>query len=190
MTVTAMRAVRLLAAATLTGCLAVACSGSPSTAATATPSSTPSPITPPPASSAGPTAPTSDWPTYYHDNARTGLASTLAPVGGTLKQAWRANLDGAVYGQPLVVGDMILAETESDTVYAMDQSSGRVRWRTNVGSPQPKAQLPCGDISPLGITGTMAYDQATGRVFAVAETPGGTHTLYGFDVTTGKAATR
>ncbi len=182
--VTKMRTVRLLTAVALTGGLVAACASS-------LPTSPPlSPIVPSPASSPSATAPTADWPTYHRDNARTGLAAGLAPVSGSLQRAWQTTLDGAVYGQPLAVGDMILAATENDTVYALDQGGGEVRWKTNVGTPQPKAQLPCGDISPLGITGTMAYDQPTGRVFAVAETPGGTHTLYGFDVVTGKVVVR
>src|SRR3954471_13631080 len=44
-----------------------------------------------------------DWTTYHHDNARSGVATGLAPLG-TLSHAWSATLDGAVYGQPLVVG--------------------------------------------------------------------------------------
>jgi hypothetical protein len=37
--------------------------------------------------------------------------------------------------------------------------------------------LPCGNIDPLGITGTPAYDPAHGVVYAVAETVGGHHIL-------------
>jgi hypothetical protein len=55
------------------------------------------------------------------------------------------------------------------------------------GTPQPSSQLPCGNISPLGITGTMAYDQATGRVFAVAETPRGAHTCTGSTCAPGRS---
>src|SRR6266496_3296277 len=69
----------------------------------------------------------SDWPTYHRDNARTGDAVDLAPLG-TLGVAWQATLDGAVYGQPLVVGGQILAATENDTVYALDPATGAVRW--------------------------------------------------------------
>src|SRR5436309_152986 len=54
-----------------------------------------------------------DWPTYHRDNARTGVAPGVPPVG-TLGTAWRAQLDGAVYGQPLVVGDTVFAATEHD----------------------------------------------------------------------------
>lgn len=175
--------------------LLAGCSGGGS-AAPVPPSPTPPPLTATsvPASSASsdsPAAggPAADWPTYHRDNARTGVAANLPPPSNP-HVAWRATLDGAVYGQPLVVGDMILAATENDSVYALDPATGKVRWRTHVGTPQPLSGLPCGNIDPLGITGTMAYDQPTGRVFAVAETTGGGHVLYGLDVRTGKVVVR
>lgn len=130
-----------------------------------------------------------DWPTYHRDNARTGFAADLAPVG-LPRVDWHATLDGAVYGQPLVVGGRILAATENDTVYALDPATGRITWSTHVGTPVPLANLPCGDIDPLGITGTMAFDPATSRVFAVAEGVGGTHTLVGLDLRTGAVTVR
>src|SRR5207249_10547451 len=104
---------------------------------------------------------------------------------GALSTAWKAQLDGAVYGQPLVVGDTVYAATEHDTVYALDAGTGTVRWSTHVGEPMPRSQLPCGNIDPLGITSTMVYDPATRLVFALAETAGAHHTLYGFDAATG-----
>jgi outer membrane protein assembly factor BamB len=54
----------------------------------------------------------------------------------------------------------------------------------------PGSDLPCGNIDPLGITSTMAYDPATSRLFAVAESTGGRHTLYGLDPTTGDVEVR
>ncbi len=160
--------------------------------------STPAP-TKPPASTSTRTAPTSSqptappaqaaWPTYHKDNGRSGDATDLAPVS-TLATAWHAKLDGAVYGQPLVVGTEILAATENDTVYALDQATGKVRWQDHVGTPVPRSDLPCGDIDPLGITGTMAYDAATGRVFALAESTGGQHTLFGINAATGAIEVR
>ncbi|HEY4990702.1 MAG TPA: hypothetical protein VII33_01300, partial [Nakamurella sp.] len=68
-----------------------------------------------------------DWPTYHHDNARTGVASQLAPLG-VLGRAWQAPLDGAVYGQPLVIGTTVIAATENDTVYGLAVGDGHVLW--------------------------------------------------------------
>jgi len=125
-----------------------------------------------------------DWPTYHHDNGRTGVAPGF-PTVGTLRQAWTARLDGAVYGQPIVVGDTVYAATEHDTVYALAPDTGTVRWSVHLGEPMPRKELPCGNIDPLGITSTMAYDPATGLVFALAESTGAHHTLYGLDAGTG-----
>jgi len=141
-----------------------------------------------PANAARPLA-AGDWPTYHKDNGRSGDAADLAPVS-TLATAWHATLDGAVFGQPLVIGSEVMAATENDTVYGLNAATGAVRWKTNVGKPQPLSGLPCGDINPLGITGTMAYDSATGRVFAAAETAGGHHTLVGINATTGAVEVR
>ena len=44
----------------------------------------------------------------------------------------------------------------------------------------------CGDIFPLGITGTPIYDQRDGLVYAVAETTGYQHVLFGLSVADGK----
>jgi len=102
-----------------------------------------------------------------------------------MRIAWRAQLDGAVYGQPLLVGNLAIAATEHDSIYGLDAATGRVLWRTNAGTPVPLSDLPCGDIDPLGITGTPVYDQAAGLVYAVAETTGYHHVLVGLSVTDG-----
>jgi polyvinyl alcohol dehydrogenase (cytochrome) len=130
-----------------------------------------------------------DWPTYHRDNARTGVSPDLAPLG-TLAVAWHTALDGAVYGQPLVVDGKILAATEHDTIYALEPTNGTVVWSTHVGEPVRRADLPCGNVDPLGITGTMAFDQATSRVFALAEVTGGQHVLVGVNVDTGVVEVR
>ncbi|MGH3718275.1 MAG: PQQ-binding-like beta-propeller repeat protein [Pseudonocardiaceae bacterium] len=154
------------------------------------------PPAPPPMSSARPpgapapaTIGPADWPTYHHDNARTGVTGRLAPLG-TLSRAWQARLDGAVYGQPLVIGDKVIAATEHNTVYALDTGDGHVLWSASLGKPVNGSELPCGNIDPLGITGTPAYDQDSGLVFAVAETPGGRHTLAGVDLASGAVVLR
>jgi polyvinyl alcohol dehydrogenase (cytochrome) len=125
-----------------------------------------------------------DWPTYHRDNARSGVAVGF-PAVTTIAVNWQAQLDGAVYGQPLVIGGLVYAATEHDTVYALDASTGAVRWSAHLGTPMSRRDLPCGNIDPLGITSTMAYDPATGLLFALAESTGGRHTLYGIDAATG-----
>jgi outer membrane protein assembly factor BamB len=104
---------------------------------------------------------------------------------GPLRRAWQKRLSGQVYGEPLVVGSTLVVATERDNVYGLNARTGSVRWRANLGTPQSGSGLPCGDIDPLGITGTPAYDAATRTVFAVAETTGGHHTLWALNVANG-----
>ncbi|HEV2376823.1 MAG TPA: PQQ-binding-like beta-propeller repeat protein [Streptosporangiaceae bacterium] len=173
---------RVVAAISLTVCLAVAaCSGgtAPGPARTGRP-----PATTPAALSSGPTDSSQDWPAYHRDAARTGDAPGLPPAGA-LSIAWRRTLDGAVYGQPLAIHGLVVAGTEGGSVYGLSAADGHVRWRVHVGTPVPLSSLPCGDIDPLGITSTPVYDPATGLVYAVAETTGFHHVLVGIDVSNG-----
>jgi PQQ-like domain len=139
--------------------------------------------------SPSPVVSSTDWTTYHRDNTRTGyLESTPDPQ--RLTRAWSKHLDGAVYAEPLVVGGRVLVATEGDSLYSLDASTGQVQWHTNIGSPVPLSQLPCGNIDPLGITGTPVYDPVTGLVFAVAEVSGPAHVLVGIEVNTGQVKVR
>ena len=143
----------------------------------ATPTSTTTPVS------------NTDWTTYHRDNQHTGYVANT-PDPHILTRAWSAQLDGAVYAEPLVVGNRVIVATEGDSLYALDPSNGSVLWHTNVGTPVPQSDLPCGNIFPLGITGTPVYDPATGLVYAVAEVTGPAHILVGVDVTNGQVKVR
>ena len=125
-----------------------------------------------------------DWPEYDANPARTGIAAGL-PAAGALSTAWTAHLDGAVYGQPLLAGSEVIAATENDSIYALSRATGQVTWHTKVGTPVPRSALQCGNIDPLGITGTPVYDAANGLVYAVAEVTGFQHLLVALDAATG-----
>lgn len=130
-----------------------------------------------------------DWTAYHRDNQRTGyIANTPDP--GSLTKSWGTQLDGAVYAEPLVVGNRVIVATEGDSLDALDPTTGNVLWHTNVGTPVPQSSLPCGNIFPLGITGTPVYDATTGLVYAVAEVSGPAHILVGVDVTNGQVKVR
>jgi hypothetical protein len=156
---------------------------SPSTAVSSGQASNPSAGAQTPATVAASTS-AGDWPTYHRTNDRAGqVIGAPAPHG--LAQAWTARLDGAVYGQPLVLGDLVIVATEGDTVYGLSLAGGQVRWRRPLGTPVPRRDLPCGNIDPLGITGTPAYDARSGSVFVVSETTGARHDLVAIDPATG-----
>ena len=176
---------RVAFAGALLGVLAAAasCSGPGPGAAPGQPSPAPPERTL--SQGAGDTAhPSAAWPTFGRDAARTGVAAGVR-TAGRLSISWQAGLDGAVYGQPLLIGRLVIAATENDSIYALDASTGHVMWRTHVGTPVPRSALPCGNIDPLGITGTPVYDHGNGLVYAVAETSGYHHVLVGVSVTNG-----
>ncbi len=177
------RAPAAAASAIATAALALAaCSGSgPASPAATEPAHAPSG-----AVSAAPGA--ADWPTYHGSPRRTGVSATMPAASGTLTRVQSLRLDGAVYASPTVVRGLTIVATESDTVYAFDQSYRQV-WKHNLGSPSPAEERQCGDINPLGITGTPVYDAASGHVFLVAEHGGAVrHVLYALDASSGRIA--
>jgi polyvinyl alcohol dehydrogenase (cytochrome) len=122
----------------------------------------------------------SDWTTFGHDAARTGRATAqhFRPDPGPGRAV---RLDGPVYGQPLIVGDTVFAATENDSVYALSAADGSIFWRAHLAEPfHPRD---CGNIQPLGITGTPVYDH--GRLFVVAEDSGAHHVLTALDAASG-----
>jgi PQQ enzyme repeat len=103
---------------------------------------------------------------------------------------------GHVYAQPLYIeggpnGSMIIAVTESNNVYALNATTGTMIWQRNdLGAPVPHADLLCGDIDPVGITGTPVVDLASRALFLDAlTTPDGgmtiKHLIYSLNVDTG-----
>jgi outer membrane protein assembly factor BamB len=166
--------------------LLAACTSAGSTpgGSLSSPSSAP---TSPAATSAGPrdTTLSSSWPTYHGDSARSGFLHGAA-VRPPLQPAWERSLDGAVYAQPIVVGPFVIAATENNSVYALRADTGDVVWRRHLAPPVPRSELPCGNIDPLGITGTPSYDVRTGDIFVVTETSGGRHDLRAIDARSGR----
>jgi outer membrane protein assembly factor BamB len=135
-----------------------------------------------------------DWPVYHHDAGHSGV-DTANPALTPTSRLWSTTqLDGNVYAEPLVVGARVIVATENDTVYSLDARTGATQWSTHVGTPVPLSSLPCGNIDPLGITGTPVVDTAAGEVFAVAEerpsSGGVVHELLGLDLATGAVRLR
>jgi outer membrane protein assembly factor BamB len=172
----------LLAAVLAAGCTSAATSGP---ATTARPAGSASPA----GSGAIRPAAAGDWPAYHLNAQRTGVAADL-PAAGALSLAWSRRLGGAVYGQPLVLGRTVIAATESDEVYGLSLATGAVRWHRTVGTPEPGSHLPCGNVTPLGITSTPVYDPATGLVYVVAQNGAAGHVLVGLRPADGRVELR
>ncbi len=166
--------------------------GSPAGPSPTVPASATLPVTPAPPATPSPSAvtsptsrPVADWPLYHLNAQRTGYQPDFPAVSGSPSKAWTSGLDGAVYAEPLVVGGHVIAATENDSVYALDPATGTVLWRRHLGTPVRRSTLPCGNIDPLGITGTPAFDPTTDSLFMVAEIAGPHHVLFALDPSTG-----
>jgi hypothetical protein len=140
--------------------------------------------------------------TQYHNHEnRDGLyidpAFTEAASSGLKRDTnFLGTVSGNIYAQPLYIEDgpdgkaMVITVTESNNVYALDGINGAVIWQTHVGQPVPKANLPCGNIDPMGITGTPVVDLTTRTLFfdAMTTPDGGTtkkHLIYALNVDAG-----
>lgn len=142
--------------------------GSATPPATARPRATTEPATSVAPGSNTPNRPSADWPSYHGDAQRTGVSASMPPARGTPKVRASLKLDGAVYAAPIVVGGVTIVATENDTVYAFD-GGRRQKWKQHLGTPSPASERDCGNIDPLGITGTPVYDSASGLVFVSPE---------------------
>ena len=91
--------------------------------------------------------------------------------GLRLDPSFNATFHGQVYAQPLLwrepgtgAGVLIVA-TEEDEVYAFDEKTGAQKWMRTLGEPAPSAGFRCGNIWPLGVSGTPVIDQARATLY-------------------------
>ncbi len=98
--------------------------------------------------------------------------------GTHLDNGFQAKLSGHLYAQPLLWrgagagAGTLLAATESNEVQALDAGTGRQLWSRSLGSPVSRAALRCGNIGPLGVTGTPVIDPATQTLYVDAAVGG------------------
>src|SRR5689334_15613366 len=109
--------------------------------------------------------------TYHEDSSRSGnfVVPSLTWEKARsihLDQNFNASVAGHLYAQPLywrasgANTAMVLVATEDNVVQAFDSQSGKELWRRSVGHPIPRSSLGCGNINPLGITGTPVIDSS------------------------------
>jgi polyvinyl alcohol dehydrogenase (cytochrome) len=129
-----------------------------------------------------------NWTTYHQDNARDGDAQAGPFTSAHSLWAAPAVVDGQVYAEPLACGNAVFVATENDSIYAFNASTGVLLWKTHLGTPVAGSSLPCGDISPSGITGTPVVDVPAGLLYAVAFLAPAQHVLFAIYVENGTIA--
>ena len=68
-----------------------------------------------------------DWPTYRHDIARSGRASTQ--VGSGLLLGWQRQLGGRLTAPVVADNRIYLASTDAHTLHALDATTGEPLWQ-------------------------------------------------------------
>ena len=111
-----------------------------------------------------------------------------------LDPSFHPRVSGHVYAQPLYwqpsgspVGVLLVA-TEDDRVHAIGARSGDEIWTRALGQPIPLWTQPCGNIDPLGITGTPVIDAATQAIYldaAARDTSGPHHRIFALSLKDG-----
>jgi hypothetical protein len=127
--------------------------------------------------------------TYHYDNMRTGWddKESLLTYGNVNNSSFgllhTVTLNDQVDTQPLLVPDettttgsdpgkhdVVYVTTESNTVYAIDASSGAVLFQQSLGSPVP-TPLGCNNNGPnVGIDGTPVIDRNANAMYVIAYT--------------------
>jgi hypothetical protein len=117
--------------------------------------------------------------TYHNGNHRHGAYTvpglTLAAAANMQRDSrFQASISGHVYAQPLywkpngAKRGLVIVATESNNVYALNDTTGAVIWHASLGNSVPRSELPCGNIDPVGITGTPVIDPASATLYAGA----------------------
>src|ERR1700730_18534581 len=127
----------------------------------------------------------SGWSAYHHDGQRTGVDPTQG-TAASVSVGWTSPaLDGKVYAEPLVDNGHVIVATEGNTVYSLNAGDGTIAWSQNLGPPVVPTGFPCGDIDPIGITGTPVIDTTNRIVYAVAFLAAPHHELFALSLGTG-----
>ena len=116
------------------------------------PTSSPEPLTPDPSS----------WPTYRHDAARSGCAGTN--LGPALETAWKTALGGRLSSPVIAGGKVLVASSDSHTVWALDAADGKPLWSYTAGARV--------DTPPTVHRGLALFGSADGWVYCLRASDG------------------
>ncbi len=130
--------------------------------------------------------------TYHYDISRSGwnnqettLTAASFPTNFGLLVS-NTTFDDLIDAQPLVVPgltitggthDVVYVETQSNTVYAVDATTGAILLSRNLGPPVP-APAGCPSIPEVGITSTPVIDLGSQQIFVMAYVNGATVPSY------------
>jgi hypothetical protein len=138
-------------------------------------------------------------PTYHADEARSGHyvvpGLTWARAADFRRDpAFDGRVPGHVYAQPLywrpagAARGLVIVATEDNVVVALDAYTGSTVWQRRLGAAVPLSKLECGNIDPLGVTGTPVIDERKGALYLDAMVDGDKgprHLVFGLSLADG-----
>ncbi|MEJ2704488.1 MAG: PQQ-binding-like beta-propeller repeat protein [Sedimentisphaerales bacterium] len=110
----------------------------------------------------GPSAGPDDWPTYRHDESRSGFSST--EVSADLKEVWQKKLGGHLSALTIAAGKLFIASVDTHTLHALDVKTGSLLWSYTTGGRI--------DSPPTYYKGLALFGSADGYVYAVRASDG------------------
>jgi len=110
----------------------------------------------------GPSATAADWPTYRHDNSRSGSSS--ADVSADIKQLWQKKLGDRLSAVTIARGRLFVASVNTHTLHALDAGTGRTIWSYTTGGGI--------DSPPTYYKGLVLFGSADGYVYALRASDG------------------
>ncbi len=129
---------------------------------------------------------------HHRNQTRDGLyvqpaLTKTAAAGLHALAGFSATISGPTYAQSLFVDgmgagpDMLIVATEQNKLYALNPTTGAVIWQQTLDPPLPLATIMnnvgngCGNISPVGITGTPVIDLPSRTMYFDLHTPDATN---------------
>ncbi|MEO1526679.1 MAG: PQQ-binding-like beta-propeller repeat protein [Planctomycetota bacterium] len=98
-----------------------------------------------------------DWPTYRHDENRSGTAG--APIDAKLGTKWSTDLGGRLTSPVIAGGNVYVAQIDQHTLHALKQTDGSRRWSFTAG-----ARI---DSPPTVHRGRVVFGCADGWVYCL-----------------------
>jgi outer membrane protein assembly factor BamB len=98
-----------------------------------------------------------DWPTFRHDNMRSGFTTTEIP--DDLGCLWQEKLDGSLSSPVVAQGRLFVTEIDKHTLHAFDMRSGRSVWKFIAGGRI--------DSPPVISDGYAVFGAADGHVYCL-----------------------
>src|SRR5438034_3508954 len=110
------------------------------------------------------------WPTSGHDGRQSRFNAGGIVIGpqnvGSLHQAWFLSTGGPVTATPTEVGGVVYVGSWDHNFYALDATTGAVRWKVTVVTPQGDSKFPGIQSSGTVANGRVYFGDSCGYLHA------------------------